>query len=74
MSSVRNLREHDGSDVLHVHRGQTERAPLAIARQEDSLLSHADEPCHAVPIRSRSGVTPRSIATPHLPDPSLRSG
>ena len=49
MSSVRSLWEHHEYGVLHVHPGQTERAPLAIARQEDSSL------CHAEPIRYAQG-------------------
>ena len=49
MSSVRSLWEHHEYGVLHVHPGQTERAPLAIARQEDSSL------CHAEPIRFAQG-------------------
>jgi len=42
MSSVRSLWKHDEYGVLHVHPGQTERAPLAIARQEDSSLCHPE--------------------------------
>jgi hypothetical protein len=58
MSSVRSLREHDGSGVLHVDAGRTERAPLAIARQEDGSL------CHAEPFANAQGKLSEASQSP----------